>query len=105
MLCYISASLCSVIVSLHYGYLFFFFISVRHFVMWVCNIVMPMLYFVMLFFYVVMSTNLSIMSVTATPVVNCICRYQSEKAGTIIRRSTRLEMTIPYFTKHFNFTQ
>ena len=48
-LCYVSASLCSVIVSLHYGKLFYF-ISVRHFVMWVCSFVMPMLYFVMSFF-------------------------------------------------------
>ena len=65
------------VVSLHYGNLIYF-ISVRHSVMWVCNFVMPMLYFVMSFFYVLMWTNSSIISVTATPVGNCICRYQSE---------------------------
>ena len=107
-LCYISASLCSVIVSLHYGNLFYF-ISDRHFVMWVCSFVMPMLYFVMSFFYVVMWTNLSIMSINVAPVGNCICRYQSEKAETVIRKrfwtSTRLDTTLTYFTKHSNSTQ
>ena len=38
-LCYVRASLCSVIVSLHYDNLFYF-ISVRHFVIWVCSFVM-----------------------------------------------------------------
>ena len=58
-----------------------------------------------------MWTNHSIISVTATPVGNCICRYQSEKAGTVIRNnvlnvdSTRLDTTLPYFTKHSNSTQ
>ena len=66
-LCYVSDSLCSLIVSLHYSNLFYF-ISVRQFVMWVCSFVMPMLYFVMLFFNVAMWTNPSIISVTATPV-------------------------------------
>ena len=36
-------------------------------------------------FYVVMWTNPSIITVTATSVDNCICRYKTEKAGTLIR--------------------
>ena len=59
----------------------FYFISVLHFVMWVCNFVMPMLYFVMSFFYVVMWTNPSIISVTATPVGNVFAGTNLKKPG------------------------
>ena len=46
-LCYIvSASLCSVIVSLHSDNLVLL-MSVCHFVMWVCNSVMPMCHYVL----------------------------------------------------------
>ena len=81
---YISASLCSVIVSLHYdnlSTLYQFVISLRGFVVLLCQCCISLCRFL----YVVMWTNPSIISVTPTPVINCICRYQSEKAGTVIR--------------------
>ena len=48
----------------------FYFISVRHHVMWVCNFAMPVLYFVMSLFTSLMWTDPPIISVTVTMVVN-----------------------------------
>ena len=46
-----------------------------------------------------MWTNPSIISVTAMPVGNCICRYQSEKAGTVIRNKIlKVDSNRPYPT-------
>ena len=47
---YVSASLRSVIVSLHYDNLSLLYISSPLFIIWVYSFIMPMLYFVMSFF-------------------------------------------------------
>ena len=71
-------SLRSVIVSLHYDNLSLLYISssFRYMGLFFCCANVVFRYVV---FYVVMWTNPSIISVNTTPVVNCICRYQSEK--------------------------
>ena len=64
-ICYVDLSFCFVNLSFHYVGLS------------LCDSV-----FRYAVFHAVMWTNPSIISVTATPVGSCICRYQSETSGT-----------------------
>ena len=109
MLCQCYIMFCDCIIALWQVCftLYQFVISLCGFVVLLCQCCISLCRFV----NVVMWTNPSIISVTATPVGSCICRYQSEKAGTVIRNknlnvnSTRHDPTLPYFTKHSNSTQ